>query len=95
MNSGRRDNGIGKEWRYAAYAHYKRSGGPVAMCSSTPQAAAKVTVGGEIDVSADVAMLDSQIKAKGEAIRELKAGGAAKDSLKLHIEVGDYRRSNY
>ena len=31
--------------------------------------------------------LEAQIKSKGDAIRDLKAGGASKDELKPHIEV--------
>lgn len=40
-----------------------------------------------VEVSAGDLALEAQIKAKGNAIRELKAGGATKDELKPHIEV--------
>lgn len=91
MTVSSRCSGIGRGWGYAAYSPYNQFAGAVAMCSSAAQAAA---VGGGIEVSADVAALDGQIKVKGETIRELKAGGAAKDALKPHIEVGDCRRSS-
>ena len=38
-------------------------------------------------MSAGDLALEAQIKTKGDAIRELKAGGASKDDLKPHIEV--------
>lgn len=71
----------GRGWN-AAYTRHKGGGATVAtMCSSAG------AVGGELEVPADVAIFDAQIKAKGEVIRELKSGGIAKDALKPHIEV--------
>lgn len=51
--------------------------------------AAAVNDGGPspVDVSEAAVALDSQIKAKGDAIRKLKAEGASKTDLKPHIEV--------
>lgn len=39
------------------------------------------------EMSAGDLALEAQIKTKGDAIRDLKAGGASKDDLKPHIEV--------
>ncbi|CAM9859881.1 unnamed protein product, partial [Laminaria digitata] len=52
------------------------SGSSTAMCST--QSSYEMTAG-------DLA-LEAQIKTKGDAIRDLKAGGASKDDLKPHIE---------
>lgn len=60
------------------YAH----GGPL-MCSVQ----ATSSGGGTVEVPAEASTIESQIKAKGDVIRELKAAGTPKDDLKPHIEV--------
>lgn len=68
-------------------ARQARQKGTVVFMSS--QGSAAVAVGSGVELSAEAVALDSQIKAKGEVIRELKTGGAAKDDLKPHIEVSE------
>lgn len=57
--------------------------GPVAMCS----AQATATDGSSVEVTAEAAALEAQIKLKGDFIRDLKASGTEKGNLKPHIEV--------
>lgn len=59
-------------------SHTVRRSGMVTMCSGG---------GAAVEVSAEGLELEASIKAKGDTIRELKAGGASKDDLKPHIEV--------
>lgn len=62
----------------------RRAGGErVTMCSGAAGSAGAAAV----EVSAEGLELASSIKAKGDTIRDLKAGGASKDDLKPHIEV--------
>lgn len=61
----------------------RRVHGAPLMCSAQASTAGS----GAIEVSAEAAALEAQIKEKGDAIRELKAAGTAKDSLKPYIEV--------
>lgn len=69
------------------YASYRGvHAGPLRMC--TAQATAATDNGSSaVEVSAEAAALEAQIKSKGETIRDLKAEGTAKDALKPHIEV--------
>lgn len=74
------DNG-GSHWRWSSS---RRAGARarVGMMCSTSTAAA-----GAVEVSAEGLEIGASIKAKGDAIRDLKAGGISKDDLKPHIEV--------
>lgn len=58
------------------------NGARAILCSTNAGAAA-------VEVSADGLEIGASIKSKGDAIRDLKAGGASKDELKPHIEVQD------
>lgn len=51
----------------------------VMMCSSSAAPS--------VEVSAEGLEIGASIKAKGDTIRDLKAGGASKDDVKPHIEV--------
>lgn len=57
------------------------------MCSAGSSVAESSGGGSAVEASAGDLALVAQIKAKGDAIRDLKAGGASKDDLKPHIEV--------
>lgn len=55
--------------------------------SSSGSSAALCSTKSSYEMSAGDLALEAQIKTKGDAIRDLKAGGASKDDLKPHIEV--------
>lgn len=76
----------------ATYAN----GGSHLRWSSSRRAGARARVGmmcstsastADVEVSAEGLEIGASIKAKGDAIRDLKAGGVSKDELKPHIEV--------
>lgn len=70
------------------------------MCSSSGAGPSVVAVDGSssaasTELSAEGVALTAQIKAKGDAIRDLKTGGASKDDLRPHIEVNFINKSSY
>lgn len=70
-----------------AHGRWTATGARLMCASSASVAENSGTSSSAVDLSAGDLALGAQIKAKGDAIRELKAGGASKDDLMPHIEV--------